>query len=59
MDQKFSEFSELREFDKSLNHLLPVSGAVVASWFLTQEVAGLNNIFNIYNVFVTEFSENV
>ena len=59
--QKFSEFNEFRESDKSLKHELgsikdPVSymclaGAVVASWSLTQEVAGLINIF------VTEFAE--
>ena len=29
---------------------------VVASWFLIQEVAGLNNLFK-YNTFVTEFSK--
>ena len=61
MEQKFNEFSEFRESDKSLKHELgsikdPVSymclaGAVVASWSLTQEVAGLTNIF------VTEFAE--
>ena len=53
MDQKFSEFSEFRESDKSLKHelgsierssLLPVS---CWRWSLTQEVAGLNNLFKI------------
>ena len=52
MDQKFSEF---RESDKSLEHERaqlkdPVcyrclAGTVVASWSLTQKVAGLNNLF--------------
>ena len=54
MDQKFSEFSEFRESDKTLKHELvqfkdPVShmcrsGAVVASWSLTQEGAGSHSI---------------
>ena len=39
MDQKLGEFSEFREFDKSLKHL-------VASWSLMQEMIFLEcNIF--------------
>ena len=38
-----------------------LAGSVVASWSLTQEVAGSNNLFK-YNIFVTEclhiFSEH-
>ena len=54
MDQKFSEFSEFREYDKSLKHEMGsilrsflyrcLTGAVVASWSLTQEVAISNNV---------------
>ena len=50
MEQEFTEFSVFKETDKSLKHELgsiqdPVShmclaGAVVASWSLTQKVAG-------------------
>ena len=50
MDQKFSDFSKFRESDKSMRHelgqfkdivcCLCLAGAVVASWPLTQEVAG-------------------
>ena len=50
MDQKLGEFSEFREFDKSLKHL-------VASWSLMQEM-----IFLKCNIFVTgfaEFSDNI
>ena len=55
MSRTFAEFSEFSEFDKSLKHELvqfkvPVSrmclaGAAVASWFVTQEVIGLNTAF--------------
>ena len=54
MDQKLSEFSEFREYDKSLKHEMGsilrsflyrcLTGAVVASWSLTQEVAISNNV---------------
>ena len=50
MEQEFTEFSKFRESDKSLKHDWaqfkdPVShmcldGTMVASWSLTQEVAG-------------------
>ena len=48
MEQEFTEFSKFRESDKSLNWAQfkdPVSnmclaGTVVASWSLTQKVAG-------------------
>ena len=61
------EFSEFREIDTSLEHEWghfkdPVShmclaGAVVASWSLTLEVAGLNPFIVMTNILVTEFSE--
>ena len=34
-----------------------LAGAVVASWFLTQEVAGVNPFTVMTNIFVTEFAE--
>ena len=34
-----------------------LTGAVVASWSLTQEMAGLNPFTAMTNIFVTEFSE--
>ena len=37
MEQEFSEF---RESDISLKHKLRLANAVVASWSLTQELAG-------------------
>ena len=66
MEQEFSDFSES---DKSLKDDLasiqfkdPVSymclnGGVVASWSLTQVMAGLNPFTVMINIFVTEFSE--
>ena len=41
---------------------LCLAGAVVASWSLTQEVAGSSNLFQNIIIFVTEFveiSENI
>ena len=57
-----TEFSKFRESDESLNNPDHVShtclaGAVVASWSLTQEVAGLSPFTVMTNIFVTEFSE--
>ena len=34
-----------------------LAGAVVASWSLTQEVAGLSPFTVMTNIFVTKFSE--
>ena len=34
-----------------------LAGAVIASWSLTQEVAGLSSFNVMTNIFVTEFSE--
>ena len=34
-----------------------LAGAVVTSWFLTREVAGLSPFTVMTNVFVTEFAE--
>ena len=34
-----------------------LAGAVVASWSLTQEVAGLSPLAIMTNIFVTEFTE--
>ena len=53
MEQEFTEFSEFRESDKSLMHELGsisvshmcLDGAVVACWFVTQEVVGSNTHF--------------
>ena len=61
LSRTFSEFSEFRESDKSLKHELgsiykdPVShmclvAAVVASWSLTQEVAGSSPFTVISNI---------
>ena len=36
-----------------------LAGTVVASWSLTQELAGLNTFTVMINIFVTEFSENI
>ena len=57
MEEKFSEFSEFRESDKPLKNELSLTFAVVASWSLTQEVAGFNPFTVMTNIFVTEFSE--
>ena len=57
-------FIKFRESDKSLKHEFkdPVShvyiaGAVVASWSLTQKVAGLSPFTVMTNTFVTQFAE--
>ena len=36
-----------------------LAGAVVASWSLTHEVAGLSPFTVRKNIFVSEFSENI
>ena len=36
-----------------------LAGAVVASWFLTQEVEGSKSFTVTTNIFVAEFSENI
>ena len=36
-----------------------LAGAVVASWSLIQEVAGLTPFTVMTNIFVTEFTENI
>ena len=65
---EFSEFSAIIESDKSMKHklgsiegfprLLCVTGAVITSLSLTQEVAGLNNPFN-YEHFLPLYSTNL
>ena len=50
MKQKFTEFSEFTESIKSMC----LAGAVVASWSLTQDVAGSNPLTVIKNILVTE-----
>ena len=47
------------QFKDPVSHIYVLSGAVVASWFLTQEVAGLSPFTVVANIFVTEFSENI
>ena len=50
MDQKFSEFNELKESDKSLKHELGsiyLSSIATCVWSLTQDVAGSNHLFKI------------
>ena len=44
------------EFKHLVSHMC-LAGAVVASWFLTQEVAGLSPFTVKANIFVMEFSE--
>ena len=44
------------EFKDPVSHVC-LAGAMVASWSLTQEVAGLNT-FTVMTI-VTEFSENI
>ena len=69
MAEKFNEFSEFKESDKSRKHDLELTQfddsvshmrlvrAVVASWSLTHEVAGLNPFTIMITIFVTEFAE--
>ena len=57
MEQECSEFSEFTESNKSLEQFVHYvshmcfAGTVVASWFLTQEVAGLNPLTVMTNIF--------
>ena len=44
------------EFKDPVSHVC-LAGAVVASWSLTQEVAGSSTFTVMTNIFVTEFSE--
>ena len=44
------------EFKDPVSHMC-LAGAVVASWSLTQEVAGSSPFTVMTNIFVTEFSE--
>ena len=46
------------EFKDHVCHVC-LADAVVASWSLTQEVAGLSPFTVMTNIFVTEFSENI
>ena len=46
----------LAQFKVPVSHMCLV-GTVVASWSLTQEVAGLSSFTIITNIFVTEFTE--
>ena len=44
------------EFKDPISHVC-LAGAVVGSWSLRQDVAGLNPFTAMTNIFVTEFSE--
>ena len=44
------------QFKDPVSHLC-LAGVVVASWCLTQEMAGLNPFIEMTNILVTEFSE--
>ena len=44
------------QFKDTVSHIC-LTGTVVASWSLTQEVAGLNPFNVMTNIFVTEFAE--
>ena len=46
----------LTQFKDPVSHLC-LAGAVVASWSLTQEVAGSSPLTVMTNIFVTEFAE--
>ena len=46
----------LAQFKDSVSHMC-LSGTVVASWFLTQEVAGSSLFIVMTNIFVTKFNE--
>ena len=46
------------KFKDSVSHVC-LAGIEVASWSLTQEVAGLSPFTVMTNIFVTEFSENI
>ena len=49
-----SESSKCQE--DPISHM-PLAGATVASWSLTQEVAGSNSFTVMTNILATEFSE--
>ena len=70
MEKEFSEFSKSDKSFQSMNWNRfkdsvsdrCLAGSVVASWFLTQEVAGSNPFTVMTNIFVNElaeFSENI
>ena len=44
------------QFKDPVSHLC-LAGVVIASWCLTQEMAGLNPFIEMTNILVTEFSE--
>ena len=44
------------QFNDPVPHMC-LAGAVVASWSLTQEMAGLNPFIVMTNIFVIEFNE--
>ena len=49
------------QFKESVSHMC-LAGTVVASWYLTQEVASSNPVTVMTNIFVAEFiefSENI
>ena len=46
------------QFKDPVSHMC-LAGAVVASWSLTEEVAGSSPFAVMTNIFVTEFSENI
>ena len=46
------------QFKDHVSHMC-FSGAAVASWSLTQEVAGSSPFTVMTNIFVTEFSEKI
>ena len=45
------------QFKDPVSHMF-LAGTVVASWSLTQGVAGSSSFTVMTNIFVTEFSEN-
>ena len=64
MEQEFSEFREtdksrsmnLSQFKDLASHMC-LAGMVVASWFLTTEVAGSNPLTIMTDISITEFSD--
>ena len=44
------------QFEDPISHM-PLAGAMVASWSLTQEVTGSNSFTLMTNILVTEFSK--
>ena len=44
------------KFKDPVSHVC-LAGAIVSSWFVTQEVAGSSSFTVMTNIFVTEFSE--